>query len=226
MTCVQEVKAARNPSEALLVLARYVDKLEARLNEQPADDGWGSWDVSGGFAVVASADVTLRSAMDDNFTRAGLKEKLAATHDPEDRRALEAQLRLAEETGASAADVVPEGQREQVTVSDSEILVELPAATPEVAHARRQWAETHDAHTFFKAFEKDKPGFVDAYVKGGPLWIYHSDRDAVMQMPFEWRRDLIADIGHHSPATAHEVGRDLLKATTEQQRDFVEALDA
>jgi hypothetical protein len=215
MTCVQEVKAARNPSEALLVLARYVDKLEARLNEQPADDGWGSWD-----------DQATHVATHKAFTIEGLKEKLAATHDPEDRRALEAQLRLAEETGASAADVVPEGQREQVTVSDSEILVELPAATPEVAHARRQWAETHDAHTFFKAFEKDKPGFVDAYVKGGPLWIYHSDRDAVMQMPFEWRRDLVADIGHHSPATAHEVGRDLLKATTEQQRDFVEALDA
>ncbi len=49
--------------------------------------------------------------------------------------------------------------------------------------------------------------------------MYHSDRNAVMQMPYEWRRDMVEDIVHDSPAVAQEVGRDILKATTEQAQE-------
>lgn len=46
MSYVQEALAAKNPREALLILAAVLDEQERRLQQleaKPADDGWGSW---------------------------------------------------------------------------------------------------------------------------------------------------------------------------------------
>jgi hypothetical protein len=49
-----------------------------------------------------------------------------------------------------------------------------------------------------------------AYAKGGPMWLYLGDRDAIMAMPPEYRHRMVQDIEQDSPAQAQEVARDLL----------------
>jgi hypothetical protein len=51
----------------------------------------------------------------------------------------------------------------------------------------------------------------DAYAKGGPMWLYIGNRDAIFQMPEAWRSDMIDDIAVDSPAQAREVARDIFK---------------
>jgi hypothetical protein len=51
----------------------------------------------------------------------------------------------------------------------------------------------------------------EAYVKGGPRWLYYTNRDCIMQMPFELRQALVADVLIDSPSEADEIGRDILK---------------
>lgn len=53
--------------------------------------------------------------------------------------------------------------------------------------------------------------FEDAYIKGGPRWLYYTNRDAVMQMPVSLRQQLVDDILLDSPSEADEIGRDILK---------------
>jgi hypothetical protein len=53
--------------------------------------------------------------------------------------------------------------------------------------------------------------FMDAYVKGGPRWLVYTNRDAVMQMPESYRRELVADVTLDSPEEAAEISRDILK---------------
>lgn len=52
---------------------------------------------------------------------------------------------------------------------------------------------------------------IDVYVKGGPLWLYTGNRDFVMSLPMAMRQQMVLDVEQDDHATAHEMGRDLLK---------------
>jgi hypothetical protein len=56
-----------------------------------------------------------------------------------------------------------------------------------------------------------EPDFLDAYVKGGPRWLYYTNRDAIMQMPMNLRAALVEDVLLDSHTEADEIGRDILK---------------
>lgn len=43
MSVVDQVKAAKNPQEAMLVIAAALDELLSRQPTPPANDGWGEW---------------------------------------------------------------------------------------------------------------------------------------------------------------------------------------
>lgn len=54
---------------------------------------------------------------------------------------------------------------------------------------------------------------VAAYADGGPLWLYHGNRELVMSYPMSARQQMVADVLEDYPKEAHEMGRDILKFT-------------
>jgi hypothetical protein len=54
-----------------------------------------------------------------------------------------------------------------------------------------------------------------AYAKGGPMWLYLGNRQHVMELPPSVKRAMIEDVEEDSPADAHEMARDILKAPCE-----------
>jgi hypothetical protein len=65
-------------------------------------------------------------------------------------------------------------------------------------------------------------GMADAYVKGGPLWLYlggSEGRDYILGLPEHMRREMVQDVVENaSQQDAEEFARDVLKAPTDQQQ--------
>jgi hypothetical protein len=65
-------------------------------------------------------------------------------------------------------------------------------------------------------------GMAVAYVKGGPLWLYHGGsegRDYILGLPEHMRREMVADlVANASQQDAEEFARDVLKVPTDQQQ--------
>jgi hypothetical protein len=61
----------------------------------------------------------------------------------------------------------------------------------------------------------DEENILEAYSKGGPLWLYTSDRDFVVKLPEELKRAMIEDLEELSPDEAALMARDLLKQDSE-----------
>lgn len=55
------------------------------------------------------------------------------------------------------------------------------------------------------------PGGPEVYAIGGPLWLYHGNRDLFMSYPDATRKMMCDDILEDDPTTADEVARDVLK---------------
>lgn len=51
----------------------------------------------------------------------------------------------------------------------------------------------------------------EAYVKGGPVWLYDYDRDFVVGLPFGIKQMIVGDLNEDDPQAALEMGRDILK---------------
>lgn len=135
--------------------------------------------------------------------------KGGAAHNPpghtritaDDPRVAAARARLAEDDGKVMPEpVVPEGQRSKVEGND----VVLPSGTLAQRETRKALAERLD-------LEADFPGGIDAYMKGGPLWLYYGNRDYVMGLSYEVKVAMIQDVEITSPQEAQEMSRDLLK---------------
>lgn len=53
--------------------------------------------------------------------------------------------------------------------------------------------------------------WIEVYVKGGPLWLYHGNRELLMTYPDSTRAMMVQDVLEDSPALAHEMSIDVLK---------------
>lgn len=203
MSLHDQVLRARTPRDAIIILADAIQALREDIQNIERADPWESW----GEPEPASEQAAIEQAHEAAELRAILERGGLTT---EEEQAISAQLRLIEEQGGVAAPVVAEGRRERVTVTDDAVVVELPTPSPERQEDRRRLAVGLGFHQFIDLPEAET---VRAFTLGGPLWLYHYDRDAVMNMPIEWRMALVDDIAIDSPATAQEVGRDILKYT-------------
>lgn len=106
---------------------------------------------------------------------------------------------------------IPEGEVEPTRVdgerarletdADGNVVVDLPPVTEEKRQERREFAERIGL----------EGELVEAYAKAGPLWLYYGNRQHVMGLPEEWRREMVVDVMEQSPAEAQEMGRDVLK---------------
>lgn len=213
MSTLNAVKSASSPQQAMLAIAEALDRIEIllveRLAEQPAADPWGAWEAE---SLTAGAHDSVLAARIE-----ALEERLAAAPDEQTARALEAKLRLLKDDGGVIEQPNP-GVR--VSVGEDSV-IELPAARPARQAARRAFAETCGLYNFI-----DKPlitaeEFIENYAVGGPMWMYLSDRSAVMALPREWRARMVEDIEQDSPIEASEVARDILKVPTAGDPDEV-----
>ncbi len=113
-----------------------------------------------------------------------------------------ARARLANDKGTSVpATVVPEGQRSRVA-GDT---VELPPVSDEQREQRRLLAQAINLGDDF-----GQEG-VEAYVKGGPLWLYYGNREYVLGLSRNVWTAMVEDVMQTSPQEATEMGRDLFK---------------
>jgi hypothetical protein len=221
MTTEQLVRSARNPQEAMLHIAAALDRIEAKLDQQPAaePDPWGNWGHEYNIAERGPETVipprgdgaaeTIIRARQNKQAIEGVQAMLDVEADAEERRALEAKLRLLKDEGASIIRREA-GVRVQSLVDDSTVTVDIPPASPERQEDRRRFARNGHLHSFLSQPALNEAEFEDAYAKGGPMWLYLGDRDAIMAMPPEYRVLMVADIEEDSPAQAQEVARDLL----------------
>lgn len=226
MTTEQLVRSARNPQEAMLHIAAALERIEAKLDQQPAaePDPWGAWgsdsraaylepikqyvDPSAVVKAEQEAEIFLQVQRNEHAIRA-IEDRLEVEADAEERRALEAKLRLLKDDGAAIVRREA-GVRVQSLVDDSTVTVDIPPASPERQEDRRRFARNGHLHSFLSQPVLNEAEFEDAYAKGGPMWLYLGDRDAIMAMPPEYRVLMVADIEEDSPAQAQEVARDLL----------------
>lgn len=191
MTIREQVLAAASPRDALLVIADALD------NQTPAEDPWGTWGTE-----------THVPANEDRV--AAISEELK-TCDGEDRQALLAELRILTDKGeAVESGDLAEAKRTKVeTDEDGKTIIDIPPPNEDQLNMRKQ---------FVAEMMEPDPGrapFSEAFIKGGPLLLYYSDRDYVMQLPPNWRKLFVEDVILSSPMEAHEMGRDILKEDDE-----------
>lgn len=208
MSVVDAVRAARNPQEAMLALAEGIDSVLALLDapSAPDPDPWGYW----GNPQMFVPGPDQKPPPDFSETIAAVEAELAAATDGEDIRALEARLRLLKDDGRVVDVNAPAGTMATVEETPDLATVTLPAPNAERRKTRTGQALTWELHNYLPLNEAEA---LHAYVKGGPLWLYGYDRDAVMQMPYAHRQAMVEDVLQDSPRAAHEMGRDILKDT-------------
>ncbi len=215
MTYADKIRQATGIQDAMVMLAEGIDELLFKLPCK--EQAWGDWQAQTTEALPAPHawdDPRLHVQAHEDYIAqiTSLQTRLLEATDPDEIRALEAKLRLLEEDGATPEQVIPDGKRLIVTSNDKEIVVDIPAPDGPRMQARAALA------TDWKIGPMLTPALTieeaaDAYAKGGPMWLYLYDRDAVMSMPADWRREFVADVMKDSPAQAQELARDILKDT-------------
>jgi hypothetical protein len=210
LSYADRIRSAPGLPDAMLILAEGIDAILATLDmDAKAPDPWSDAHWGPFTHPGPPPDDEPELIVRDEAAISATREALAAATDPDDIRALTARLELLQDDG-QPLDIAPQAGKRAVVTED---LVELPAVTPERKQARYEWALRRDLAGFLGIDEAP-----EAYAKGGPEWLY-ANRDAVMQMPIDWRCDLITDLELDSPAAAQEMARDILKVETEDPRD-------
>lgn len=210
MTTVDKIKQCGTIEEALLLLAEHIDSLvehchRTRSFDQPQPLKWVPFDERAQPLTWVEATPLRDAPNKAEFIEA----QLATTQDGDERRALEAKLRLLKDDGG-APEVAPPGRPTQSIQVDDTTTVALPVPSYTQLVDRRQWAASRKLHEFLPLSEVEAE---DAFTKGGPMWLYLYDRDAVLSLPVEWRRELVEMIAEDSIPESQEVGRDILKIT-------------
>jgi hypothetical protein len=220
------IRTAPGPREAILMLAEAIDAINARLDAAPEPGDLWSWDENESLAVLAATELGALAATelvaqaDDQRARdiEAVRQQLNAEHDGEERQALEARLRLLQDGGGT---IEPRDQGKRFSFDGNTI--DFVPASKERRDWRYQWAKDHELHTFVPPL--DELAAADAFMKGGPLWLYEGNRAAIMMMPYEWRVQLVEDVALDSTEQAKEMGADILKSPDSvDQQSAVEAI--
>lgn len=156
MTTEAQVRAAKGPPDALLAIAKALDRIEAKLDAGAVDDGWGEWD----------RDKADSHEFAKAFTVSGSED--------------------APVVDIKRVDEEREAQRREFAVST--LLIE------------EVWPGI---------------GATEAYVLGGPTWLYEFDRGHVMQLPAGIKRMLVDDLLQDDPQAALDMGKDILRAESD-----------
>jgi hypothetical protein len=204
---LEQLELAKNPREAVILLARAIDAINDRIDEEVGNaGGWDSWDVEAP-EIHTGPENPAADEIHEQIRQ--VEDQISKTPDPEDAIALEAKLRLLkDQLGPPVEEVDTDGARAEQEVGEAgDVVVSLPEAPEETKKQRKQFAEEMlhlDEHFGSQDFN-------DAYVIGGPLWLYYGNRDFVVGLPPEYKKAMVADVQSFSPGEALEMGRDILK---------------
>ncbi len=211
MTYQERIRSSASVHAAMCVLGEAIDKLLGQVPEVTTEPGWDAWQAQPPNALPSSQPAPSTAEADS------VRARLATESDADERRALEARLRLLADDAVVPNPTVPEGRRTITTGDDKQIVVDIPAPDRARMQARASMALAGKfGEQLTPPLSNDEAA--DAYARGGPMWLYMYDRDAVMGMPEDWRRAMVNDVLVDSPAQAHELGRDILKDTTPGER--------
>lgn len=94
---------------------------------------------------------------------------------------------------------------------EEDTVVQIPGASEHKKEQRRQLAVAMD---LAEHMDLDGEDPVEVYAKGGPVWLYHNDRDFIMSLPIEMRTVMVADVDEDDHNEAHELSKDILKGVS------------
>lgn len=93
--------------------------------------------------------------------------------------------------------------------SDGNTTINFNEVDEETEMERRRFAiETLD---FPNNYPADWKAYVDGYAKGGPMYLYLSDRDFVMGLPIGVKNMMLTDVNKFNPEQARQMAADILK---------------
>lgn len=218
----ENVQAARNPQEAIFVLAQALDLIIERLDEQGAvaGDSWGSWNP--GFEAPIPPPrpegvppVPTTHVADIGEQLRDLQAELAEATDELDKDAIHARIRLLLNPG-TIPPPPDHGRRSVTEVTDDGIVTTVPEVDEERKSARRELAKRMRLADEIPSDED----LVEAYVKGGPLWLYYGNRDFVMTLPDDMRKEMCEDVLVDSKTEGRQMAADVLKVADPGAPDF------
>jgi hypothetical protein len=198
----------KNPQDALFYLAGMVEDLQARVQhlEQQQVEGWDQWSdetppLSDGWEPNPEDEAKL--------TR--LREELAGNADADESKVLRAEIELTEDRLKPPVEMHDNAEQitEQHTDTEGNVVVELPPPTPEQIDSRSLLLPQLGLADQYGKEEAAR--YEAAFVKGGPLLFYYTDRDFINSLPPDVKQALVEDVLISSPKEAHDMGRDVLK---------------
>lgn len=205
-SCRDAVLASGSPRDALLVIADYVDELR---NQAKTSDPWDEW---------ADPAADLSSEQNANDEIAELEAELHGNEDPEQSKVLRARIELAKDA------LVPDDERsmhdntgertEQIVAENGDVVVEVPKADELTKLDRLALSKQLNLE------EEFTPEVAHGFLLAGPLYLYYSVRDYIMQQPVDVKQKMIIDVEKSSPAEAHEFARDIMKVSEPGSPDW------
>lgn len=135
--------------------------------------------------------------------------------DEEDMLAELAAKRLEKDKHVVTADIGTVTPSLTVHEEDEKQYIELPTVSDEQKEQRRKLG------VYLKLDSSDWPvgkgvprsPVLDAYIAGGPIWLYDYDREFVLALPYAIRRQMIEDVSATDVGTAKLMSADILKAS-------------
>jgi hypothetical protein len=123
-----------------------------------------------------------------------------------------------------------EGMAEPGTIDEDAFIsgitgqaVDLPKPN---AEAKLAWAE--QAEQVMKHAPADfgltLDEAMDAYRKGGPLWLAMYDHDYLMSLPFSWRQEMAESVILYAHDAGVDLANDILRANQEDSQDFAHSV--
>lgn len=215
----EAVLGAASPSDALRIIALWMDSAEARLRdyEVPRGDAWATWtdNASGPDSVDEwSADPA------DEAELARLEDALHGNADAEESRVLRAKIELTRDKLQPPTELHDNSGSATETHYDDAgaAIVDLPKPTPEQIDFRGELVGRLGLQDQYGITVGEQAE--DSFIRGGPLLLYLSDREFVNGMADDIKRLLVSDVEVSSPREAHEMARDILKSNTDDANDL------
>lgn len=208
------VLSAKTPRLAIQQLARAIDRVESRLAALEKNDPWDDWD-----------DPEAHVEADKGIKDQRWLKLIAEAPDDEARALLTSMAEESEATQARMREVAGEdpdtGLFAESQTGEEAVEVLIPAPDEAKWVYRRDFAlHQLKLNDYFASEHSDNApeGFntwAEVYAKGGPYWLYVSDRECVMSFPMELRAAMVQDVLEDNPRVAAEMGRDILKQAGE-----------
>jgi len=218
----ESILSQKSPADALNVVAALLDSFDARLTileGRDTSDPWGTWD---GATDEQSDDQVAEWKPDpaDEAELVDLEGQLHGNADADESRVLRAKIELCRDRLRPPVEMVDNSGEATETHFDDDgnAIVDLPKPTPDQIDFRgelvgRLGLQDHYGPELGAQAE-------ESFIRGGPLLLYLSDREFVRSLPDDVRINMIYDVEKSSPREAHEMARDLLKATTDAANDL------